>query len=249
MEFKPQSVCASSAFLWFRDGLILSGRKPLAFIFAVSAYACLIYLPHFARMIFMWALPAFIGATCIIARASDVGDSAWTCIRKVESTVWLRLLVVGMWPVLKVFVVVLALQMEPSSVEEAHPAQGTTNEGEVFYERTFPGGCVILSALSWMFLVTFGFLNWFTIPLISVEGLTVFNAVYQATQALIKNPFVVVVAIVFGLVCLVGEHAGVAAFPIIAVFSSMMYVSYRHIWFDRGIHDTSTATSVRPIQT
>ncbi|MGH1472698.1 MAG: hypothetical protein ACRBCS_16065 [Cellvibrionaceae bacterium] len=221
--FEPQKVDAKSITQWFKNGLELASRNPLAYLILVSCFAGVSYLPDILSSIFIFIMPILLGAGCIIADACNKQTSSLNEVKDKPVVVWLRLLLLGLIPWAPLMIISL---IGTALFGPGEPPHFEKYEGRVAFE----GGASIL-ALMFLWFITMGYYLWFMVPLISVAGLSLELAFDQATDALGLNRFVAGLVVLLSFSCFVGMVWSVLVFPWIAIVTSMMYVSYRHIWF------------------
>lgn len=221
--FEPQAVSAKSAGVWFKNGLELASRKPIEFLVLVGCFASIHYLPEFLSNIFLFVMPVMLGAGCIISESGNKSTSAFHAITSKPVVTWLRLLLLGVIPWAPMLIISLIGSIflgpgEPPNFEKYE------NHG------VFEGGASILAIMFFWFITT-GYFLWFMVPLISVADAPLNIAFDQAVDALGLNRFVIGLVIFLSFSCFFGMVWSVLVFPWIAVVTSMMYVSYLHIWF------------------
>lgn len=231
--FEPQAVCAKSVGLWFKNGLELTGRKPGHFVILVGCFAGIHYLPEIiSNNMFVFVMPILLGAGCIIADSSNQKTFTLQEIRNKPIAIWLRLLLLGIIPWIPIIIISLI-----GSVLLG-PGDDLLIEKYDGYD-VFEGGSAIL-AIMFFWFITMGYFLWFMVPLISIEELPLGFAFEQAMDALGLNRFVVGLVVFLSFSCFFGMLSSVLVFPWIAVVTSMMYISYRHIWYgDSGITEKS----------
>jgi len=70
------------------------------------------------------------------------------------------------------------------------------------------------------------------VPLVAVAEMPLVEAAAQSFDALALNRFVIYLIIALAITGFFGVILSVLVFPWVAIVSCMMYISYRHIWFD-----------------
>lgn len=216
MHFEPQSVEASSWRTWAVEGLQLSARRPLSFIVLTLLYASLDYLPPALGLQF-WLTPVFLGLGCLVGRCADKSVAVSAICNARTARAALNLVTAALLP--------LAALLAVSSAVHPTPLPPVVFEG---------GLGILIVMFLWMLFV--GPLLWFLAPLMAVEGLSLRIAAAQSWDALHRNFFVYGLTLAVTLVAavMIALGSSVAAIVLYPILSCVMYVSYRHIWFNRA---------------
>lgn len=239
MNFQPQHVEPSSAIYWFKEGLELSIRQSWLFILITLVFCGIHYLPAPVTQILLFVIPMLLGAGCIVAECADLGSNSIATLKAKPFKVWLNLFYIGFLPWVPFFFIGLLLSglgVEGDGFSPGKPAP-----------TAFDGGAALL-ALMFFWFITMGYWIWFVTPLVAVAELPLIIAVEQAFEALDLNKIVIIVVLIFAFCCLFGMISPLLVFPWVALVSSMMYTSYRHIWFDRGLNHPTMAMSPQLVE-
>jgi len=225
---------------WFCEALALTVRKPLSFVILTLAMSAMNLLPGSAAgLAFLLFTPMFLGLGCRLAHQSDIGEPSLPALTGLSVRALMNLVLIGALG-LAVFLAgigfVLALwhvlyflfSYSTAPAPVAGPPIGMLFEG---------GAAVVLWSGLWIGLSS-GTL-WCLAPLCSQANMSLGAALDQCFQALAKNPFLVslswsigAASIVLSFLSVVMRNGliAVVAFPFICC---LIYVSYRHIWWNR----------------
>ena len=216
MQFTPQTVEADSWRAWLIEGLQLSGRRPLTFTILIILYAGLDYLPDEIGDLQFLLTPLFLGLGCITASSADQSKSIATTCAETPISVWGQLIALGVVPLMA------ALAFKMCAAPAPLPPV------------VFEGGLGILVVM-FFWLLFAGPILWFFIPLAAIGRLPFLLAVEQGKNALLQNFFVycLTMSLTLLIAAMVMMGASVASVPLYPVLCCVMYVSYRHIWFNR----------------
>lgn len=229
MNFQPQRVDAKSVFYWFREGLDLSIRKLLIFITLTLIFCGIDYLPLSLNQSLIFLIPMLLGLGCIVAYCADAGYNILVILRSKPIKVWFNLFYIGFIPwipliILSIFLVFLSGDVKGDAFVPVPPKPTDFNGGSALF------------ALMFLWFICMGYLIWFIIPLVAIAELPLVIAFEQAGKALGLNKFVIFLVIFFSFSCFFGIILPLIVFPWVAIVTSMMYTSYRHIWLDRGLN-------------
>lgn len=233
MNFEPRRVERGSWRSWLREALELTTRKPVAFVVLTLALGAINLLPHIAGVIYQVFTPLFMGIGCRLAHQADTGGASYRAISGMTARSAAALVAIGVGLVVLFFVFALLLYVLPISSTPLNLAPESSRQ-----VLLFEGGLVLLlwSAI-WLGL-TLGIV-WVVVPLISHADLPLSQVTNQAEEGISKNPIVIRLsaglgAALFGLLFL-GHlvNTGIAAVFAYPFMCCLMYVSYRHIWWDR----------------
>jgi len=226
MEFKPQTVEPKEIFGWLKESLDLTVRHPLISICFTALIIFLFAAPTWLSGFLFASTPILFGIGCVIAAAGDEGDQPLTVLWKKPIAVWGRLFMLGAYPyVLAIIGFALTSALPIGTSAGAEPAQ---------ISSTFSAGVVMLFAL-YVWLAAGPFI-WFFVPLIVIAEMPLTEAASQAGQAFILNRFVLLLSLALGVLSQFAIILPVLVFPFVALVTSLMYVSYRHIWMGRGLN-------------
>lgn len=239
--FTPQRVSPRSIGLWLREGAELCQRQPLYFLAVTAGWAGVWYLPLPFTFLLLLGLPLPLAAGCVVAHAADTSRSPVHGLAAVPLNVWRNLLIAGALPWLVVGAMIVALAVLTLPVTLA--LGGDTNIFETLPLGAPQGWQAFhdLFAVTFIWLCTVGMVGWFIVPLMAVAGLSIVQAYVQAVRSIALNWFVVGVVFFIGWVCvpLLSFLSPLFVAPLLAILSSMMYVSFRHIWLGKGRNEAA----------
>lgn len=221
--FEPQAVGKKCVREWFKNGLELASRRPLAFLLLVGLFTGLYYLPDTILGMEFYVIPLLLGLGCMIAESANRRVSALQLVRLKPMMVWLRLSLLGLapWVPLWIYFGVASWLFEP-----ADPPASLSSEGSV----TFIAGSMMFFVMFICF-ITHGYFLWFMVPLVAVANMPLKIALLQASHALELNRFVLGLVALLGVSCLFGFFWPFLIFPWVAILTAAMYVSYLNVWF------------------
>lgn len=247
--FQPQRVPFRSLVLWAREAFALCLRKPLAFLALAFAWSMLALLPPPFEFLLLLALPLPLAAGCLFAQAADAGRSPLAMLRNLPWANWSELFLAGSvpWLVVGGFIASLSLALAGSN-----PWSGETDllsKLPLAVDIDWRALSVLYAA-QFLWLGTLGVVGWFLVPLQAVAGMPLPTAWQQAVRGLALNGFVAGVVLFAAWVCvpLLSLLSPLLAAPLLAFVSSMMYVSFRHIWLGRGMNEAvQRGNTLQPI--
>lgn len=231
-SFRPQRVPPASIRLWLRESFALCRRQPLWFLGVAVAWTGVGLLPLPLGFLMLLGLALPLAAGCLVAHAADTSRSPIDVLAAITSRAWLDLLLAGALPWLAVGAAILAIaSLAQPVLPQAEPLltvpQFARAEWQPFRD---------LLAAIFLWLATVGVAGWFVVPLMALAGLPLLQAFSQAVQAISLNGFVI--ALVYGIaavgVPLAALLSPLLAAPLLAMLSSLMYVSFRHVWLGQG---------------
>lgn len=242
MNFEPQAVDKKSWCYWLKESMALSTRRTTMFVLFTMLIGSLHFLPRALSAVFLVSIPLALGVGTLIAYCSDTSRSFIDELKAKPLVIWLRLIAVGSapWVLLAVFSAIALLitgHGEPPVFEASH-------EGTIFEEASMS-----LMAVMFIWFITMGWLVWFIVPLVVIAEMPVAESIDQTIDALALNRFVYgIIAVAAVSAFLLGAFSPVLVFPWYAIVTSMMYVSFRHIWMARrdNLPKTVAATNSIP---
>lgn len=238
MNFEPQKVSATSAFLWMKEGLELSIRQFLMFFVMTMVFCGSFYLPPVFSHLMLFFIPTILGIGCIIAECADKSLNLIDALDKKSGHIWFNLFAVGIVP----WLIPIALAL----ISNALGIEGDNFSPQDPGATAFDGGAALLGLMIFWFLIA-GYWVWFIVPLISVAEAPLALSIDQAIHALSLNKFVILIVLVFALSGIIGFLSPILIFPWLALASSMMYVSYRHIWLGKGENELVKTSNVEQV--
>ncbi|HLU62303.1 MAG TPA: hypothetical protein VKZ99_08135 [Gammaproteobacteria bacterium] len=249
--FRPQRVPASSVWLWLREAFALCRRQPLWFLGIGAAWSAVSLLPLPFSLLMLLGLGLPLAAGCVVAHAADSSRSPMDMLRSVSASTWRDLLIAGALPWLAVGGLILAVSVLTQPLE----LMAGVDNGPLFTLPEFLRGQwqplrdLSLALVTW--LVAVGIVGWFVVPLMTLAGLPLLQAYGQAIQAISMNGFVVGLVFAIAVICapVFMLLSPLFAVPLLAMLSSLMYVSFRHIWLGQGRNTPEVAkATVRVLQ-
>ncbi|TBW57387.1 hypothetical protein EZI54_06940 [Marinobacter halodurans] len=233
MQFEPQQVESGSWRVWCREALALSARRPFAFIILTLVYSTLSSLPWVGDTLLMPMTPVFLGLGSRLARQADIDRPSSRALTGLSMRSLSNLVVVGLIPVAIVGVLTVILNALPIPKSEPSIADTLPALPWIPFEA---GVGVLVAMMFWLILS--GSLILTLPPLLAIADLPLRSAGSQALLALDRNFILLRLAsacagILFLLLfaaMAVGGIPAIAAFPFM---SCLLYVCYRHIWWDR----------------
>ncbi len=234
MEFKPQTVEPKDIPVWFRESLDLTVRHPLLSVCSTALIIFLFAAPTWLSGFLFASTPILFGIGCVIAAAGDDGKSPLAELWHKPLKVWGRLFMLGAYPyLLAIFGAALTTLLPIASSSGLPPEQ---------VSPSFSAGVVMLFAL-YVWLAAGPFI-WFFVPLIANAEMPLGMAAAQAGEAFMLNRFVILLSLALGVVSQLAIILPILVFPFVALVTSLMYVSYRHIWMGRGLNNRAPAKSL-----
>ena len=226
MEFRPQRVDQTSWRHWLKEGVALSSRRAALFVILTMATGSLHFLPRPLGFIFMAIVPLVLGLGTVIAYCADTSKPIVVFFGRKPLVVWVRIVIVGSVPWL-LFVALSAIASWLIGSGEPPVFDGRAG-GSIFAEAS-------MSVMAAMFIwfATLGWWIWFMVPLIVIAELPILESIDQVEEALTLNRFAYKVIAVAAVSTLLGEINPVLVFPWFAIITSVMYVSFRQIWWGR----------------
>lgn len=241
--FNPQRVPPQSGWLWLREGIALCRRQPLYFLAVAAGWAGIWYLPSPLTWLLLLGLPVPLAAGCLVAHAADTGNSPFEVIRSVPPKLWRNLLIAGAapWIVVVALITTLAVLTMPVTLW-AGGETGTLFAIPAPAADAWPA-FRDLFGVTFLWLCTLGFVGWFLVPLMAIAGLPIVQAYRETVRGIALNWFVIAMVFFIACVCLplLAFLSPLFAPPLLAVLSSVMYVSFRHIWLGRGMNEPARA--------
>lgn len=243
--FQPQRVPPQSIWLWLREAFALCQRQPLYFLVITAGWAGVWYLPVPFTYLLLLGLPLPLAAGCLVAHAADTSRSPLEVLLSMRFGVWRDLLIAGAAPWVTVVGMIWTIMVLTMPVTFA--LGGDTN-----FVSSLPLGSPRgwqplrdLFGVTFVWLCTVGFVGWFLVPLMAVAGLPMLQAYAQAVRGIALNWFVVGVVFFVAWVCvpLLSFLSPLFVAPVLSLLSSVMYVSFRHIWLGRGKNEAVQAAS------
>lgn len=234
MNFEPQAVAPISWKTWCREALALTGRRPAVFVALTLVLASLDAVPVLGNALQMIFLPLFLGLGCRLAAEADNGRMGWRFVSGISVRAMIHLVLFGVTPFAVGTGMAAILNTLPLPEPEPVFHDGPPETPWVPFESGL--GLTIHLAL-WLSLSVS--LIWTLAPLMALGDIPIRPACNQAVQALERNGVLLRLGlgsagILFFGVLPVGLVIG--GTPVVAVFPflcCLMYVSYRHIWWDR----------------
>lgn len=233
MEFKPQAVEPKDIPIWFRESLDLTVRHPLISICTTALIIFLFAAPTWLSGFLFATTPILFGIGCVIAAAGDDGKSPLGQLWSKPLKVWGRLFMLGAYPyLLAIFGAAITTIIPMATSGAVTPEQ---------VSPSFSAGVVMLFAL-YVWLAAGPFI-WFFVPLIANAEMPLDMAAAQAGEAFMLNRFVILLSLALGVLSQFAIVMPVLVFPFVALVTSLMYVSYRHIWMGRGLNNRAASKS------
>jgi len=234
--FTPQRVPAHSIWLWLREGFALCQRQPIYFLCITAGWAGVSYLPLPFTYLLLLGLPVPLAAGCLVAHAADTSRSPLEVLLAMRFGVWRDLLiagaapwiaVVGMIGAITVLTLPFTVALNGNADFLAGLPLGTPHDWQAFRD---------LFGVTFLWLCTVGFVGWFVVPLMAIAGLPLVQAYNQTVRGIALNGFVVGVVFFAAWVCvpLLSFLSPLFVAPVLSILSSVMYVSFRHIWLGKG---------------
>ena len=227
MEFKPQRVEPKSWRFWFKEGLSLSTRNIFSFALLALLASATHYLPGFLRGLTVLVIPLLLAFGVVLADSVDKSNRFFSRISKIPLVVWARLFAAVSMPSLLFFVLsVVLINIIPPIGDQ--------------------GGDMLELMLIWFIIA--GYLLWFVVPLTVIAELPLIESFYQSLEALYLNRWFFRIILAFGFTAyLFALFLPILFIPWYAMASSMMYVSFRHIWMGERDNNPVPVSSGLPI--
>jgi len=226
MEFKPDTVEPTDIPIWLKESLGLTVRHPLISIFFTALTIFIFAAPTWLSGFLFASTPILFGIGCVIAAAGDEGKNPLIALWKKPLAVWGRLFMLGAYPYLLAIMGSAIVSMLPFDASSGTPIDQLST--------TFSAGIIMLFSL-YVWLAAGPFI-WFFVPLIAVAELPLGTAASQTYEAILLNRFVILLSLALGVISHVAIVLPILVFPLVALVTSMMYVSYRHIWTGRSLN-------------
>ncbi len=233
MNFEPRQVDPKSVFYWFREALELSIRRSWTFIIFTLLFCIIYYFPSPINDLLFYLMPTLLGICCIVAECADMDKKIGITLRSKPLNVWLNLLLIGFLPwIFAILEIILFVFFDDIEVK-----------GSVISPLPLPfylDPCTMLLAFMFVWFLAVGLIIWFIIPLVAVSEFPLKVAFAQVLKAISLNVFIFFLVILITLSSYLAMIFPLIIFPWLAIVTSMMYTSYRHIWFDRGLNEPVT---------
>lgn len=205
-----------------KKGFILSNKRLVLGIFGGYFLAALGNFPDSVLTVIDIAVFFGLSVLVLVAKAADDNSPLREKFRSTPAWVWAQLFMVY-----SVCFIALLLIGKIALVLIDPISSGIEN-------HTLPFGGLTLVFASAFFCIT-GFIIWFLIPLLIVGHVPLQIAIKQAKDALMLNKFVFIFVIGVGA----SAYTFAVTTPALAVLwltfvPSVMYASYKHIWWEKG---------------
>jgi len=247
MEFQPQQVESKSWRYWFKEALSLSTRNILLFALLALLVSGTHYLPELLRGFTLLGIPLFLSFGVVLAESADKSNTFFSAASKTPRIVWVRLFIAGSipWIMASVFGVVLMM------ISRLIGAHGNPSDFDIAQTQTlsvaYEAGMAMLAVMLFWF-ITIGYFLWFVVPLIVIAELPIIESYEQSFEALSLNGWFVKVILAFSFAALLfALFLPILFIPWYAMASSMMYVSFRHIWMGKRDNNPVPVSSGIPV--
>ncbi len=244
MTFEPNKVPSESWRSWFKEAIELSTRKVLYFVILAFAFVYIEYSVPFGILnntASHFISTLFFSLAILLAYCADTGKSFFKELRNKPKIVWVRLLISAL--------ISATLFAFFYSLEHFFRVSDTVTTLP-FFEPTIFTPFTHTSGNTFVWLFFLGVANWSLIPLVLLGELPLREAFSQSVTSTTElNKFVVwVYALLAVFIIVVGMIlTPLIIIPWFAITTSMMYVSYRHIWLDKGLNEPKKVKASNPM--
>ncbi len=229
MEFEPRAVPPSHVLRWFRGGLTLSARKPLWFVLLV---ALLLPLDHglFAVVQFL-LVPALLACGVALAFAAERDLAVMEVLRANGFPGGWRLLRATLLAApLVFFIAQLIGWMLRSLAQLDGGGNGAAGPSPLSFD---PADTLLIMLFLWF--VSVGPVLWFAVALLALEQVTARRAISLAFRAYARNLYMAMLTALLAIVLAMGTLVSISLFPLVAIISCAIYLSYRDVFHGEGL--------------
>lgn len=247
MQFSPRQVPSGNMKFWLVEALELSKRKAGLFLVLGLVSIGLGAIDE-SGIIFVCIFPLILSLGCVVAKSADVSDSSLKKIFEVAPRAWMRVVIIGLMPLIVLFAIILLIEtISPgkpvalfSYLEKSQDVSVTRNL--IGFSIVFAIGASVIGLALWITSYL-----WFLWSLIIIGELPAIEAINQSFEGFYINKFIVWPYAVSVMSLLLVHILPMLFIPWLAITTSMMYVSFRDVWLGRRENHPALVKTAEPV--